>query len=74
MFEDIKGVNRARRNNTIPKEKEKRTNNDIQTNRSSNTNQLKTGDELRFSGRVSSFCFTSNVIQVHENKMVTILK
>ena len=37
-------------------------------------NQLKTGDELRFSGRVSSFCSTSNVIQVHANKMVTILK
>jgi hypothetical protein len=72
IFEDIKGEIRIRKSekdriHNGQKEKDKRTNNDLQSfknSRSSNTNPIKNLGELRCSGRVSSSCSISDTRRV----------
>jgi hypothetical protein len=65
-------INLRRTDNTMAKRKEKRTNNDLQNNtqkikdRATRTS-LKTGGELRCSGKVSSSCSTC------DNSRVTVI-
>ena len=60
-------VYQRRTDNTMAtRKKYKRTNNDLQNiNRLNSTNPLKTGVELRCSGRVSSSCFTTDTRRVN---------
>ena len=78
MFEkeskDIKGVIRIRKSKKDRRndqmKKDKRTNNDLQNTTHKTKDRvtrtpLKTGGELRCSGRVSSSCFTSGISRVN---------
>jgi hypothetical protein len=64
---DERRVWRYKRNNHICKSKDKRTNNDLQNTTQKSKDQatwtpLRTGDELRCSGRVYSSCSTSDTL------------
>ena len=73
-FKDIKGVIRIRKSKKDRRndqmKKDKRTNNDLQNTTHKTKDRvtrtpLKTGGELRCSGRVSSSCFTSGISRVN---------
>jgi hypothetical protein len=73
-FKDIKGVIRIRKSKKDRRndqmKKDKRTNNDLQNTTHKTKDRvtrtpLKTGGELRCSGRVGSSCFTSGISRVN---------